>query len=97
VDVEVTQQSSRRIEHGRRIVVATGNDNVPAPRSAQADQKIEIQLASVVRWVSRVEKITGDEQYVHRLLPDGIQQPIKGQAVLGNSLLIEQFMAEVPV
>ncbi len=95
--IQCLQQLPGRIEHSRRIVVAPGDHYMPAVGIQQFAQKLIVQAAGVIGRIANIKNITGNNKPVGLLLLNGLQQPVQGQAVLFFPVVVQEFLAQMPV
>ena len=97
VQVQPAQDFPRSVQHRRRVMVAPHDHRRPALRAGQLSQELVVQLPRLIGRVRYVENVAGDDEYVHLLLLDRIQQPGQGRTVLGRPVAVVKAMAKVPV
>jgi len=72
VNIEGTEQVFRGVQHGRRIVIATRDDDVFAVGGFHVVQKPIVHRSGIIGRSGDIEDITGNEQDVSLLLLDGM-------------------------
>jgi hypothetical protein len=74
-------------------VVTAYDDRCGTVRSGQLAEEFVVQFPRLVRRISYVKHIAGDDQYVDAFRFDGLQQPRQGRAVLGRSVTVVEAVA----
>ena len=97
VDVEDLEQFARRVQEGRRIVVAADDDDMAAGRGGQPAQEAVVQLLGRVAGRDGVEDVAGDEQRVDLPLPDRLLQPVQERLRLVMAFSAVEVPSDVPV
>jgi hypothetical protein len=97
-DAERAQDEIGRVEAARRIVVTPDDDDLQAgqTRHRAPDEVVQLLLRAR-RRIGRVEDVAGDEQHVHRLVFQGLEQPRKKLGVLELAIVVVQRVTEVPI
>jgi hypothetical protein len=88
----------RQLESGRRIMVASDDDDLKMGTFAEhpAQESVEA-LLSRYRRIDRIVHVTGDDQRVCSQLDQSAGQPVEERGVLDAAVKPVQVVAKMPV
>ena len=95
--IQHLEQLRRGVEETGRIVIAPDNDHMTTAGSRHPVEEAVIQRLCPVAGGGGIEEITGDQQYIYRLLNDLHQHPVEKCLELLVTLLAIEQTAQMPV
>ena len=91
------QHLARCFEMRGRVVVASDRDHRATTLAEQLGQEVVILRRCGLWRVGRVEDISGDDQQIHHLLPDRLQEKLQEPGVLRRPRVLPEHFAQMPV
>lgn len=91
------QHLARGFEMRRRVVITGDHDHRAAALTEKLGQEIVVLRLGGLGRVGRIENVTGDNQQVHRLVPDCLQEEAQEEGVLLRARVLAEHLAQMPV
>jgi hypothetical protein len=97
MDAKGGEEFPRRIQSGRRVVVATHHHPLSKGRVLEAVEESIVMSLGLGRWCRKVENITGHDEHIDALSLDGFGQPGKEHLVVLVPRGLIQRNTQVPI